>query len=634
MCLIALAAGTAGAWADTATATVKMTYINWNAQTTSYGEIAAGSTAKAGYNTISGGKVTMKNLGWGANCVTFLQVDASAISGTILKATLSADCSGSTDSKRTTTWGVGYNSSTWSADMTYSTADTTITKVGTTAATSSKSATTFNTLTFDITDAIKNDEDKVVTLLVYETQPAGGYIKNPAVEIEYSTGSTADYTVNYQYDGTTLKSETGTSVVGATISATAPFYVDKQKYYFADDATTSMTIAEGTNTLNVPMRKANIYSYTVTTDAATGSLALANDTCTEGLTKKVPYYKYINVDGTLYYRAANNKEYNYSITPTNDVTQALAYTKSSITNVVYYSEAEAIEGMTKTTGGSADVRCSLGAGGYSSNDVTVTTLEPGKYTFYGCVQGNKTATFVAKAGDTQIWTATTVGYNNETNAAFTLTTSATITISGGDNSKCLDYIYIVRTGDAEETIALGDNTYSTYCSAAALDFTDNDAVTAYTAAVNDEGTAVTLTEVTQVPANTGIILKKTGTATEATVKVIASAAEVENNQLVAVLEADKVDAATVNAANGYVLYNDQFCKLADTATGYIPAGKAYLTAPTTSKAKLAIGIPTAVSTIAAPTAAGDNAIYTLQGVRVAKPAQKGLYIVGGKKVLF
>ena len=174
-------------------APVKMTDVDYNQPNTSFGEIATGATARAGYNTIADGRVEMANTGWGVNHITYLQVDASAVPGTITRVTLKADVSGSSDNMRTTSWGVGYNSSTWSADMTYDTANKSITLLGGTQWTATNSSTTFESKTFDITAALNGDADKKVTILVYETAAAGGYIKNPTVEVQYSLNTPVSY---------------------------------------------------------------------------------------------------------------------------------------------------------------------------------------------------------------------------------------------------------------------------------------------------------------------------------------------------------------------------------------------------------------------------------------------------------
>ena len=166
-------------------ATVKMTYIDKNNAETSFGEIAFGQTATSGYNKISNGSVELANEDWNVNFITYLQVDASAIQGDIAKVTLRAEVSGSTDDKRETKWGVGYNNSVWSSELTWNTAERSITPMGDVVSTTTKSSTTFEAKVFDISQAFTNDADKIVTILVYETAAAGGYIKNPTVEVEY-----------------------------------------------------------------------------------------------------------------------------------------------------------------------------------------------------------------------------------------------------------------------------------------------------------------------------------------------------------------------------------------------------------------------------------------------------------------
>ena len=161
-------------------AAVKMTYVDYDKADEAIGEV---EVSQAGYNKIANGEVGFVNTSWGCNWITYISVDASAIAGdNVTSAKLTAEVSGSTDSKRNTIWGVGYNASEWSADMTYNTADKTITTLGDTYTTTTKDGATFETVTFDITKAFA--EGKVATILVYETAAAGGYIKNVKVEVE------------------------------------------------------------------------------------------------------------------------------------------------------------------------------------------------------------------------------------------------------------------------------------------------------------------------------------------------------------------------------------------------------------------------------------------------------------------
>lgn len=218
--------------------------------------------------------------------------------------------------------------------------------------------------------------------------------------------------------------------------------------------------------------------------------------------------------------------------------------------------------------------------------------------------------------------------------------TGTLPFSIGGNQTCL--IITVFCSKTTDTISLPtDYVYSTFCSKYALDFTGNEDVEAYIAKA--DGTTVTLTEVQKVPANTGLILKKLGSATTATVATVPMSENVDaiaGNDLVAVT-APIPAAALIAAGNAYVLTSDtQFSKVVSGATGEIPAGKAYLeynntddklTAPVMH---LSFGEATAVNDIEVKPTHTNNVIYTLQGMRVNKPAAKGLYIVNGKARLY
>ncbi|MBP3214287.1 MAG: hypothetical protein J6M19_05570 [Bacteroidaceae bacterium] len=168
-------------------AEVKMTYVSNESETgdadKAFGEV---TEAKAGFNKIANGEVGFGNTTWNRNYITYISVDASAIAGGVVKkATMKAELSGTIDdNKRVAIWGVGYNNSTWSADMTYNTADKSITVIdGATYTTTSKNADTFENAEFDITAAFA-EGNKTATILVYETAAAGAIIKNVTVEVE------------------------------------------------------------------------------------------------------------------------------------------------------------------------------------------------------------------------------------------------------------------------------------------------------------------------------------------------------------------------------------------------------------------------------------------------------------------
>lgn len=453
--------------ADTGTATVKMTYIDNDNSTTSFGEIESGNTATAGYNKISNGYVSWGYSGWGVNYVTYIQVDASNIEGDILSATLTADCSGSTDSGRATTWGVGYNSSTWSSELTAATADLSITTCGSTSTTTTKSASTFESLSFDIIDAFTNDtdNDNVVTILVYETAAAGGYIKNPVVTITY--GSAAEYTVKYvDSNGSEIKeSATYTGSEGDSIELTEDdtesiWYNDMKYIYSSDDSSDKTVASDGTTVVTVTFRSAETYSYSLV--ASVEDYEIASGTDYEGEEITIPYSEYINFDGTLYSTTAYDNSYktfSYTFTLSSDEQiETLKYSETDITNVVYFSEAEDIEGMTECTGNSL-IRSSNCLAAYAASDnITITTLPAGTYTIYVATfngSASTEATFTIYVGETAYSITATVGNKgSDSTNEFTITESASVVLTGGEGSTNAgyDYIYIVGTSASSTAI--------------------------------------------------------------------------------------------------------------------------------------------------------------------------------------
>ncbi|MBQ9641497.1 MAG: hypothetical protein IJV06_08045 [Bacteroidaceae bacterium] len=173
--------------------------------------------------------------------------------------------------------------------------------------------------------------------------------------------------------------------------------------------------------------------------------------------------------------------------------------------------------------------------------------------------------------------------------------------------------------------SISDAGYATYCSPYALDFTGS-GLTAYVATVT--GTEVSFTEVTKVPANTGVLLK--GAADDYEITVAASADAVES-ALIGVTEETKVPAGS------FVLYNGDkgvgFYKT--TAEFTVGANTAYLPAlGGDAKARfisLDEGTATAITAVEAVTN-NNGVIYNLRGQRVAQPT-KGIYIQNGKKIL-
>ncbi|MBR3480691.1 MAG: hypothetical protein IKH32_08400 [Prevotella sp.] len=199
----------------------------------------------------------------------------------------------------------------------------------------------------------------------------------------------------------------------------------------------------------------------------------------------------------------------------------------------------------------------------------------------------------------------------------------------GSNSIVTDLVYFYeKDGEATptETIHVTDAKYATYCSENALDF-EGTGLTAYVA--DQKGTSLTFEQVTKVPAYTGVLVKANA-AGDYTISATSSIDGAKGSDLKGVIAETKITEAGI-----FVLMKGEkgvgFYKT--TSTGFtVGAHTAYL--PNTmglSRDFIAIDEATAINGIAAEKASNGE-IYNLQGQRVTK-AQKGLYIMDGKKVL-
>lgn len=650
----ALCLGTS-AWADTGSATVKMTYVDYNNATTAMGEISEGETARSGYNKISGGSVGFAYTKWGCNWITYIQVDASGINGTITGATLTADISGSTDSKRTTTWGVGYNSSVWSADMTYNSADKTITTLGGTQSSSDKSSSAFTTKTFDITAALVNDDDKIVTLLVYETAAAGGYIKNPTVSVEYKAAGAkvANYKVKFVCNGNEIKTAiTSSGFVGDPCTIDSELLADfmsddgNMKYMYVNNDAEGKTIAEnGTTVVTVTFREADKYNYTVNAVNAVGEKLkeLVTGSNFEGEKSRAYVTKGLNINGDWYITSGNGSYPTYGYDFTEAAIKNVTYTVDE--NVDYFFEVEDInKSRSWAATGAYPERYSNGKAGrlYKGAYAFTDALAGGVYTITLWARNNSSSA-VANVGlyyrDTN-GNATPLGVNfadwdkgksdAKTLENVIIPDGASLMLKNENpdyNSNLeMDYLIFTKTGEAT---TITDAGYATFSSTYAVDFSES-GLTAYTAKVNDGNATITLTPIEGgiVPANTGVILK--GEAGNYTGVITTTDATVDNDL--------KANATKITGGDGsiYVLNNGTkgigFYQLSETGT--LAAGKAYLKITSNAKAYTFVwnestGIE---ENYEFGTMNSDAATYDLSGRKVANPA-KGLYIKNGKKFI-
>lgn len=196
----------------------------------------------------------------------------------------------------------------------------------------------------------------------------------------------------------------------------------------------------------------------------------------------------------------------------------------------------------------------------------------------------------------------------------------------------LSDVKLYYLGQAEESLTLSvdvtDAGYATFV--APMEAAVPEGVKAYTAEVNTNGVTIDLTPVNPIPANTPVVLEAaTGTYTFTGSKVPA-------------VEAPTFGALTgtysrIPAPAGSYVLQKQAEKVGfylvnpEVAAPYVNANRAYLTAPSSGVKAFFLG-----DGATGITGINDNlneSIYNLAGQRMSK-MQKGVNIVGGKKVLY
>ena len=191
------------------------------------------------------------------------------------------------------------------------------------------------------------------------------------------------------------------------------------------------------------------------------------------------------------------------------------------------------------------------------------------------------------------------------------------------------------------SVSVGVTGFATFSCDKALDFTGIENIYAYTATVS--GKEISFKRVYQVPANTGLLLRNPAeeAATEASVPVIASATLNGENALVAVSKeiASLPSVNTEDNSTNYILNkpSDKNVGFFLAAGNKVGAGKAYLNVPAGASVKSFAEIfgseTDGVEEIENGQLTIDNAvIFNLAGQRLQK-LQKGVNIIGGKKVL-
>lgn len=464
----------------------------------------------------------------------------------------------------------------------------------------------------------------------------------------------ANYTIKYMYGETEIKAERIVESIKVGNDATITesdkvsiWYNDEKYIYSSDDAEGKTVAEDGSTVVIVSFRKATVEAYTINLiNSANSEILIENafsGNVIEGEASTVYYHKAVNVGGVWYVRAQNGGEPYYGISVVAG-TNTVSYTENS--GVSYFFE---VEDLPVVKGGSYsgwrnDGLAGRSSGGqaprhYAKNYAYTDVLEGG---IYELVMNARNQSGSGAAN-------TILAYMDENDNivvlddqfedwAIATTAEKTVTVSIPDGArfvlKCddynsnlnMDFLMFTRIGDYTVSKSISAAGYATFCSPYALDFSTT-GLTAYIAtATKDE---VSFSEVTSVPANTGVLLK--GDADTYNIPVVASSAtDVTANVFVGVTAATEIDAEAgfvlMNGNNGVGFYKNKNAFTVGANTAYIPVANI----PNEGRSFIGFDDETTGISSLTPASKSEGSIYNLNGQRVQK-AQKGLYIQGGKK---
>lgn len=246
------------------------------------------------------------------------------------------------------------------------------------------------------------------------------------------------------------------------------YLTDGTTYYYKatltgyDDKTGSFTVSGAAPSVSFTMEATPVYSYTVNAVDGSGNILkqLASGSDYKGTTIYYYYNNVLNVNGTLYTAVADNSAYKSHFTLDSDskvVTKVYSQPATVITNLVFLAEGEDL--FTRGTGSTADTRCSMGAGGYAGNKTAFVTLPAGTYylVLLNRCSGDRTGIHKFYQGDAveAFWSADGNGYNaTRESGEFTLSSTTTLYMQGGDNNQYVDWLYIYGTPTNEIVGAL------------------------------------------------------------------------------------------------------------------------------------------------------------------------------------
>lgn len=465
----------------------------------------------------------------------------------------------------------------------------------------------------------------------------------PSLILEYSAAKL--YSVDFsESNGVTPEVKVYSDEACSTEVSASALTAGTKYYYVAtlagyEDYKGEFTVASENPSVSFTMVKKPVFAYKVNlVDEANNVLKTVyeNDEAYEGLEVNYSYPKYLTDENGKVTYVCSLSSFNSSVNANKDAVTSVKYNEYKGT--AYFVEAENV--INKTKEGSANYSSGAAMRGFDKNMNLFTVPETGVYRLSYAVCSNNMGQirqFFVYADDDEIvnkgvlWSVNDViKKGTMTEAAMTFNEGTVIKAKGSDTNIILDYILLEKV--TSEDVAVSSVKFATYVPV--INVVAPAGVKVYTAKVNEDKSAVVLTEV-----SAGSVIAK-GTpvlvgAEAGSYTFEASAGEattVADNDLKAAAADTKGDGATIYA----LVEQDGKAVFAPLKEGVaVSVGHAYLELPAASATRFYSiqfgGETTGINEVNAA-AKADGAYYTLQGVKTSKAA-KGIYIHNGKKVV-
>ena len=469
--------------------------------------------------------------------------------------------------------------------------------------------------------------------------PVGTTIKAVTVLLTGVSSSVTSCTILPQPSVAVSAMATNGSLYSPTLAITIPNYDDLTVAYTVDGVDVSANVSNGTYNATMP---------------GTFKVAISREgDIPNEITYEVKYYEISNTYDLKSYTASDlgSNWTKFEAQGKPDGSSNKNWSSAFSTNVDYYWYNYTGEGA-----GSSDVIDGLTVG-INTGDGRAPYFFIGyglwfPYNTISSTDGSKTSTVsnsstysigVSEGTEDQI-----VGYYVATNYGGTV---RTYFYNGNQNyslpklSGMLRTVTVYSPAPETQSATIGSTGYATFSSTYALDFNDVTDATAYIA-TNKSGDNIQMQSITgTVAAGTGLVLKSAnGGSASVSIPVVASGttynAESDPKNYLFAVDHDYNLTASANGTN-YVLSVQGgkvvFAPVGSTAAP-VKAGHAALWIPTAAAQQSRALVmsfsdeSTGIEQLESVRQSTDNTVYNLNGQRVAQPS-KGLYIVGGKKVV-